>query len=49
MRGLHPGALQELFVGFDQIFDSNDSHPNKFFNRVLFDSIIIKLKEKGII
>ena len=49
MRGLHPGALQELFVGFDQIFDSNDTHPNKFFNRVLFDSIIIKLKEKGII
>lgn len=36
-------------VGFDQIFDSNDTHPNKFFNRVLFDSIIIKLKEKGII
>jgi hypothetical protein len=36
-------------VGFDQIFDSKDTHPNKFFNRVLCDSIIIKLKEKQII
>lgn len=36
-------------VGFDQIFDSKDNHPNKFFNRVLCDSIIIKLREKQII
>jgi len=37
MRGEHN-------VGLDQIFDSKDTHPNKFFNRVLCDSIIIKLK-----
>ena len=36
-------------VSLNQIFDSIDTHPNKFFNRVLYDSIIRKLKEKGII
>ena len=36
-------------VSINQVFDSNDTHPNKLFNRVLYDSIIRKLKEKGII
>jgi hypothetical protein len=36
-------------VSINQVFDSKDTHPNKFFNRVLYDSIIRKLKEKGII
>ena len=42
MRGEHN-------VGLDQVFDIEDTHPNKFFNRVLYDSIIRKLKEKGTI
>ena len=42
MRGEHN-------VGLDQIFLTEDTHPNKFFNRVLYDSIIKKLKEKGTI
>ena len=42
MRGEHN-------VGLDQIFLTEDTHPNKLFNIILCDSIIRKLKEKGII
>ena len=37
-------ARKDYNVTLDQIFISNDTHPNKFFNRVLCDSIIKKLK-----
>ena len=45
----HNHMIKRHRVSINQVFDSTDTHPNKFFNRVLYDSIIRKLKEKGII
>ena len=40
---------KDCSVTLRQIFISTDSHPNKFFHVVLYDSIVRKLKESGII
>lgn len=36
-----------LNVQLDQIFNVEDSHPNKFFNEVLYNSLLIKLRQRG--
>ena len=43
----HFKDTSKLDVELSQIFNTEDNHPNKFFNEVLYNSLLIKLRQRG--
>lgn len=44
---IHIEKVNKLKVSLNKIFNTEDAHPNKFFNEMLYNSLLIKLRQRG--